>query len=188
MTARFLAVPCPPEVAKAFPAFDWTHASLAERCLHLARAHERMGVREITQNWGPWVKAYLAVAGWKSPAPWCAAFVYYTLVTAGADKVKLWKYPASTWWLAQWARETGRLSKTPKRGRAFFWNTGKSGHTGWVASLDGPRFDTIEGNTDRAGSREGDGVYSRVRTVQDLERNSKGSGLWGFADVTGLEV
>jgi hypothetical protein len=192
MTTKFLDVPCPAEVRSHFPEFDWKNASLAERCVHLARAHERMKVREITANWGPWVRLYLAVAGWKSPAPWCAAFVYYTLVQCGADRSRLWKNPASTYSMVMWARKNNRLSKkSARRGNAFVWNTrGASprGHTGWIVQDAQSYFVTIEGNTNRYRGREGDGVYQCQRTFNELKKNASGSLLWGAVNLDGLEI
>jgi hypothetical protein len=59
---------------------------LAERALHVARS--QVGVKEVPSgsNWGPMVKIFLAFAGWKSPQPWCAAFIGYCIVQAGGKK------------------------------------------------------------------------------------------------------
>lgn len=186
MSARFLAVPRPVALGNLLPGDAWKNASLAERTVHLARAYQRLGVRETTANWGPWVKLYLATAGLFSPAPWCAAFVYHVLLESGADPKRLWKLPASTWSLATWAKANSRLHSVGKRGDLFVWSSGR-GHCGIVVKRDGLAYTTIEGNTDRKGGREGDGVYERERTVALLKAAAKG-GIWGFVDTRGLEV
>jgi len=190
-SAAFLAVPCPPDVASLFPSFDWANASLSERALHLARSQERLKVREVGRNWGPKVSLYLRVANVFGPAPWCAAFVFWCLVLSGADRRLLWKWPASTWSLAVWARKEGRLKPSPARGRAFVWNSGSwtrsgSGHTGFClepAAADGS-FTTIEGNTNAGGSREGVAVLERTRRTVLVARYP----VNGYVSFEGLEV
>ncbi len=39
-------------------------------------------------------------------------------------------------------------------------------HTAIIIEIDGDTFTTIEGNTNRSGSRNGDGVYKRIRNFQ----------------------
>ena len=41
------------------------------------------------------------------------------------------------------------------------------GHTGIVISPAGAGFATVEGNTNKAGSRDGDGVYSKSQSWTD---------------------
>ena len=41
------------------------------------------------------------------------------------------------------------------------------GHTGIVVAVDATGFHTIEGNTNAAGSREGDGVYRKLHKWSD---------------------
>jgi hypothetical protein len=78
--------------------------------------------------------------------------------------------------LGEYARTRGILRSEPQDGDVFLlWNAklGRFAHTGVVARIRGtgattgtePWFecDTIEGNTDAGGSREGDGVMRSVR-------------------------
>lgn len=48
-------------------------------------AQTQVGVTENPSgsNWGDRVSAYLAVVGWHTPAPWCAAFACWCLKVAG---------------------------------------------------------------------------------------------------------
>ncbi len=78
--------------------------------------------------------------------------------------------------LGEYARKRGILRSEPQDGDVFLlWNAklGRFAHTGVVARVRatgattgterGFECDTIEGNTDAGGSREGDGVMRSVR-------------------------
>lgn len=175
-----------PSYVKTLTAEQWANAPLSERALHVARSQERNRVRELSPNWGGMVTIYLRVAGWRSPAPWCAAFVFWCLLESGADRKKLWGLPASTLSLYQWASKGKRIKQNAfaNRGDLFVWNDGRAGHTGFVANRIGvAHFKTIEGNTDDAGSREGVRVAERTRSYS-LLRTFR---FWGFIDLGGLE-
>ena len=45
---------------------------------------------------------------------------------------------------------------------------GGKGHTGIVTKIVDGEIGTIEGNTNQRGSREGDGVYQKVRTIASI--------------------
>lgn len=66
-----------------------------------------------------------------------------------------------------------------KPGKVFIIETGGGkGHTGIVSRIVGNRLETIEGNTNDGGSREGIGVFRRNgRTVDSINR--------GFIDFSG---
>ena len=69
-----------------------------------------------------------------------------------------------------WARRNGRLAKSPEPGDIFLIShDGNNGHTGIVKTVnrDGT-VTTLEGNTNTAGSRTGDGVYERTRLVASI--------------------
>jgi hypothetical protein len=164
---------------------------LGDRALHVARS--QVGVKEVPSgsNWGPMVKIFLAFAGWKSPQPWCAAFIGYCIVHAGGKKARLWKGLASTWSLYDWAVKEKRISEVPKRGDLFVWSTSKGGHTGIVAEVverrSGARtvlyVRTIEGNTNAEGSREGNAVLEKTRSVASILGVTRS----GFVDLGGLD-
>lgn len=135
----------------------WRESSLSERTLHVAAS--QVGVRETSQNWGPVVRVYLAVAGLFTKAPWCAAFVTWCLVQAGADRKKLPKFAASTYYWWEWARVNQLGVHKPARGHIGVYNDKGGGHI-WLWTSEEA---TIEGNTNNDGSREGVGVFRRVR-------------------------
>lgn len=164
-----------PVFVKTLSDSEWATASLKERALHVAKS--QAGQREWAgqPNWGPMVKVYLKAAGWISPAPWCGAFLYWCLVTAGANKKHLPSNPASTWQWVMWAKRNSRNLKNPKRGDAFVWfRPGAGGHCGLVAEVVGDKVRTFEGNTNDAGSREGVEVAERHRSKASILGASNG--------------
>ena len=178
-----MPVPPKPAYVKRLTDEQWRNLPLPERALHVARAQLDLGVREVTSNWGPAIRLYLAVVGLFTPAPWCAAFVTWCLLEAGAVRQKLPKLAASTyyWWL--WAKQNGRLHTAPARGMGAVWNGKGGGHIMFVAQVLGNAIRTIEGNTDDKGGREGVKVAERQRFVSSFKSYPR----WGFIDLTGLD-
>lgn len=158
----------------------------AERALHLASS--KRGVREAGRNRGTWVERFLRAVGLQGGFPWCAAFVYWCMAEAGCDISRMVprKWGASVRRWADWAIENGRRHTQPRRGMLFYWlNDGLwRGHIGWIAEVsgDGKRIRCIEGNTNKRGSRDGDGVYGQWREVSYLRAKP----AFGFIDVSDL--
>lgn len=154
-----------PGYLKPWAKTDWAEASLAERTL--AVLDSQVGVAESPSNWGPKVSLYLRAAGIFSPAPWCAALLTWALLEAGADRKKLPKFAASTYFWWDWARKNKRLITDGKRARRGFfgvWNGKGGGHIFAVTRPQGTySVMTIEGNTNEAGEREGKYVMRRYR-------------------------
>lgn len=143
-----------------------------ERALHWASLYAVRGVKEQGKNAGPWVVLFLSKVGLGPGYAWCAAFVYHCLLKGEAKSLpSKWKAAGVRYWV-EWAKKEGRLVQTPQRGDLFYWlNANGSGHIGFVRNTGAwPQYvETIEGNTDKGGSREGDGVYYRSRTRRELE-------------------
>jgi hypothetical protein len=160
---------------------EFSQLPLHERALHVARS--QVGVTEASRNWSPIISLYLRAVGLFSPAPWCAAFVTWCLIRAGADRKKLPRNAASCRAWCLWARERGinrPLNVRPKRGDviAYYDQRGR-GHIMFAAEIAlrlnvGPdhrsfyTVRTLEGNTNAAGSREGVAVMSRQREFPDV--------------------
>lgn len=156
----------------------------------LAVAASQVGVREIPQdsNRGPDVEKYLASVGLGPGYAWCAAFVYWCLREAGSQLNKPNRCLRSGGVIKQWNHAAGRLPTITSReardnpallkpGMVFVIDSGKGlGHEGFVLSVSGASFTTIEGNTDGSGSREGGGVYQRLRKVGEINK--------GYVDYT----
>jgi len=156
-------------------------------------AHElvdNIKVREVGANRGFWVERFLKAVGLGPGYSWCAAFVYFCLIMAGVPRKNLPGHPASVLGWYEWAITNGRLitdlnSAKIARASLFFWIDGFHGHIGWFVRwlIPGALFETLEGNTNQAGSREGDGAYRKRRTVTLLRYHER----FGFIDLSGLK-
>ena len=122
-------------------------------------------VRETTgKNDGPWVEAIQRTTGNKKGDPWCASFVNWVLDIAYRDMNPL-PATASCDVLLEFARKNQLLTNTPQPGDVFLVMRTKNDaiHTGIVTEVRADTIRTIEGNTNREGAREGNGVWARER-------------------------
>jgi len=166
------------DALKAIPAKGRNLGDLV--CLY-ARRHLRSAPREIGgQNMGPWVRLYMD--GRQGPEwPWCAGFVCFILGqacrTLGAEPPLTPSISCDS--LAAGARErdlflAGSPGLVPDRvpPGSLFLNrrTGSDWtHTGIVLSCRPDVLETIEGNTNDDGSREGYEVCHRWRGMQNKD-------------------
>ena len=156
-----------------------------------------IGVREDPpgSNKGKRVGEYQRAVGIDPGEPWCVAFIFFCFASA-ARALKM-KNPMETedcktgsvldlWNRARRAKGTQIVlhddalndpSKV-KPGMIFAISTGGgNGHVGFVANVIGNRLETIEGNTNDGGSREGIGVFRRTgRTIDSINRGFIGFG------------
>lgn len=137
--------------------------ALTERALDIAAS--QVGVREVGRNRGPRVEEYLASVGLPPGNSWCAAFVHWCFQRAADELMLPPPLPKTGGVHKLWRRiDVGFKVPRPTVGSLFFHDSGGGlGHVGFVAGVRGDEIDTIEGNTDDGGSREGDGVMRRVR-------------------------
>lgn len=155
---------------------------MIDELIRIARGE--VGVREVGgANRGPRVVEFQR-ATWLEPGPWpwCAAFTCWVLREAlktdpgkayiRNKNVEQWRCrDASAFGWIGWAKAKGlAVGRTPRRGDfvVYDFNGPKQGggHIGLVeAVLADGRFRTVEGNTNGEGSREGDGVYEKTRSV-----------------------
>lgn len=122
-------------------------------------------VRETTgRNDGPWVEAIQRTTGNKKGDAWCASFVNFILDIAYKDLNPL-PCTASCDVLLEFARKNNLLTTTPQPGDVFLVMKTKNDatHTGIITDVLPDRIKTIEGNTNRQGAREGNGVWRRER-------------------------
>jgi len=158
----------------------------------VAVAASQIGVLEqpLGSNSGPEVDAYLASVGLDPGNYWCMAFVFWCFRESAKDLSV--KNPAikTGGVLDAWnrARNDGVVTLTTeqalhdpgkiKAGMVFINSTGGgNGHTGIVVAVHGNVLETIEGNTNDSGSRNGIGVFRRTgRTVASINR--------GYIDYT----
>jgi hypothetical protein len=127
----------------------------------------KIGVRERTgNNDGKDVELFLRSTGLGKGYPWCAAFVTWCMIKANV------KSPCSAYapdWFRSnviWIRTWRKDYPDAKPGMVFgLWFQGKNrvAHVGFIDGEDRNNFYTVEGNTNEVGSREGDGVYRKIR-------------------------
>lgn len=122
-------------------------------------------VKEATgANDGPWVEAIQRTTGNKKGDAWCASFVNFVLQLAFAGRSPL-PVTASCDVLLEFARAHNRFTTDPEPGDIFLvMRTGTDAvHTGIVSRATSGAVQTIEGNTNGGGSRDGWGVFARER-------------------------
>lgn len=181
-----LATEVPPPPSPEMLA-DQYASRIMEVCEHLCT----LDIRETSWNSSPWIDTFLAHAGIRDPAPWCTSAACWVLQEAarrmGARDDTCPDLPSGAK-LAQWALDhpdlctiiwTARdlqagdvvirgatVAKTARIRRGSL----ASGHTYIAASIaDGPHgmHRSFEGNTNEAGSREGDTFCARHRAWDD---------------------
>lgn len=160
----------------------------------LAVAETQVGVTEAPpfKNTGEKVGEYLKSVGLGQGYHWCAAFVHWCFEQAAKELGVPNPLPKTGHCMTHW-REAGkkgvrRITSQEAQGdpsllmpgQVFIMHYGQDkGHTGFVAGVQGGLLETIEGNTNVAGSRNGDGVYRKVqRRIEDINM--------GFIDYAGL--
>ena len=155
----------------------------------ISRANSQVGVRESGgNNKGKEVEEFQKVVDGKAQGEaWCMAFMQWvSKKTCDQLNVKNPLYPTEhCYTLWNNTPEKYRLSK-PKKGAVMIQVTrtkGKyNGHTGICSGglhADGKNFSTIEGNTNGAGSSEGNGVYKKTRSIDGTSSMT----VKGFVDL-----
>lgn len=137
-----------------------------------------LGVRERTgNNDGERVELYLQSCNLKKGNPWCAAFVTWTFKEAKVKAVVSGYSP--TWFPTKnvvYTKGT-KTNKNPQRADVFgiwFPNKNRIAHVGFIDEWNEGNFTiTVEGNTNEAGSREGDGVYRKRRLKSQIYKISR---------------
>lgn len=133
----------------------------------------QVGIREKGLNRGPEVEKYLRYVGLSKGQPWCAAFVCWVFGKAGVPN------PRSGWSPALfphrkviWNRDKDvHLNRTPRAGDVFgiyFPQKNRIAHVGFVDLWQKNWVITVEGNTNTAGSVDGDGVYKKRRPQRSI--------------------
>jgi len=136
--------------------------------------YSQIDVRELTgNNDGIMVEKYLNSTGLGKGYPWCAAFVYWTLRESDIN-ITL-QYPA---WVPSYFPDNkliyvrGKLNiRPPVFGDLigiWFESKNRLAHIGFYDGENSNYYFTVEGNTNEAGSREGDGVYRKRRIKRQV--------------------
>jgi len=137
----------------------------------------QIGVREATgRNDGPEVEMYLKAVNLGKGKAWCSAFVAWSLNEANIPhRINAWSPTAEN--RSNFIYRTRSFVKEPQAGDVFtIWYTKlkRIGHTGFYhANQNESIIITVEGNTNEAGSREGDGVYKKYRSLKTIHSISR---------------
>ena len=147
--------------------------TLAERSLQIA--YSQLGVTEQPKgsNAGPEVKQYLRSVGLGVGNPWCMAFVYWC-VDQACKEMQL-KNPLIKTGGVLFQYNNTTLRKLPKTSGAFkpgdifiMKFSAITGHTGFIKTINKGFIETVEGNTNDEGGREGYEVAIMKRPVSSL--------------------
>ena len=131
----------------------------------------QLGVRELTgRNDGIAVEKYLNYVWLKKGQPWCAAFVSWGF---GQNGIKRARSGGCVQLMEQGTLiyKAAQIYETPQRADVFFIyypEKGRVAHTGYVDKWGENWVETVEGNTNGAGSREGNGVYRKKRLKRQI--------------------
>lgn len=199
-TLAALKAPPAPAAPPAAP-LNVTEAALA--LIAAATAEANKGVREVGKNAGPDVEKYLHCLGMTKGSPWCAAFVSWCVMSSrGLAKPPKWCSGSAVSLFQMSGKKAVKVTpldvdfKTKVK-PGYIWSRAQDpaaasaarkgvwcqGHTGIVVAVDAVGFHTIEGNTNAAGSREGDGVYRKTHKWSDAEIIGKTVGWFDPATV-----
>lgn len=140
----------------------------------ISAAQGELAVRETSRNRGPGIEKYWTETtypgGYKNREPWCAAFVSWIVAVASRKAFEVtppFTLPRTplAFGFESWQRgNAGIVSRVPQASaRPGDIVVFSFSHVGLVVSNDRGTLTTIEGNTDGAGSREGNGVYRKTR-------------------------
>ena len=152
---------------------------LAQRLVELAK--KEVGVEEIGRtNCGPRVNEYKS-ATWlppDQPWPWCAAFIDWLVMRAMADSGQKFTFErprtAGAWDLENWSMKQDGSTWTKLNPQAGDIAAGDIviftfSHVGLAIGIPSKGMvETIEGNTDGNGSRDGGGVWRKQRKISQI--------------------
>ncbi|HEY0073748.1 MAG TPA: hypothetical protein VGB77_06565 [Abditibacteriaceae bacterium] len=157
-------------MSKNYTILSLTRAQLGLCLVNLALRYNGVREQPLGSNSGPMVRRFQAATtlartqptGW----PWCAAFDAFIMQELwrelGIQAPNPWPATASCDELLYWARREGILFDDPEPFDFFLSmkSKGDAVHTGLVIDVQPDReIETIEGNTNNSGSREGIGVF-----------------------------
>jgi len=152
---------------------------LVEATLGFARGE--VGAREVGPNTGPEVEKYQRATGNKPGDAYCMSYCYWCY-DQGSKKISV-KNPLikTAGVLDHWERapEWAKISADAvldditlvKPGAIFIIDHGNGyGHGGLVLAASTDGLDTFEGNTNKRGVRDGQGVYQRARRFSEINK------------------
>lgn len=133
----------------------------------------QIGIEEYgSANAGSSVEKYLKSTNLTKGYAWCAAFVNWTLEHCG---IKTHKSAWSPSWFDSMHVVYQNGIGNPRPGDVFgiyFSSKNRIAHVGFIYEWkEGSKYCiTVEGNTNEAGSREGDGVFKKRRLKSQIDK------------------
>jgi hypothetical protein len=146
--------------------------TLGDNIIESASSH--IGVcEEGGNNRGRDVEIYLKSVGLGPGYAWCSAFVVTILDYCSVPhNINAWA-PSAVSKNVVWQRGDG---SPPEPGDVFgiyYESKGRVGHVGFIEKWDDKYAHTIEGNTNDAGSRDGDCVHRKKRSIRTIYKVSR---------------
>lgn len=132
----------------------------------------QIGVRELTgKNDGISVEIYLKSVGLTKGNPWCAAFLYFCLNKNSIKAPKSGYCP--DWFYSNIIYSPSKkisiaIPDTADVFGIYFPSEKRVAHVGFVDQWIGKNVITVEGNTNDNGSRDGNGVYRKMRPISTI--------------------
>jgi len=153
------------------------------------QARKYVGIKEIGNNSGfrlvdslqNGFEGMMRKIGWKQGYAWCAFFVKTCVMYAlGEEYAKDLSGGVLDSWVRLQRSAHWQVQSKPVVGAVVFWDAGGGkGHCGIIIAVPmAGSIVTIEGNTNDAGSRDGDGVYVKQRKTPVDKKTWK---LLGYA-------
>lgn len=128
-------------------------------------------MRELTgHNDHPQIQAWLKQTGLTGRYAWCAASMAGIHTEAGipnpnSARVVDW-FKSNVVWKREWGQLPEFVDKKGMVGAIYYHKLGRYGHIILIIGEDKNNFYCYEGNTNFAGSNEGDGFYKTVRSKE----------------------
>lgn len=170
--ARLMPVHARKEIQRALESGEQIgpfHRAFVNTALSMLHVREEGG-----DNRGLWVERFQKAGGGSPGQAWCAYFLLFcseeaAKLTGTPDPMD--KFTGHVMTNAGLAKSRGwtRNKMEAVRGDVFWMQFGGGkGHTGIVLSYANGIYSTVEGNTNGAGSRDGDGVYLKDRKYTEI--------------------
>jgi hypothetical protein len=141
-------------------------------------AKQYVGKKEKSGNIGfvdSQMEKDMRAVGWQPGWAWCSSFAELILWKAYPNRINELKgffVPSAVNTFRNLTKAGYKTSMVPTVGSFVFWQRMKDGNSQWtghagivVEVINEKEFKSVEGNTNGAGSREGDGVYLKTRVV-----------------------
>lgn len=162
-------------------------------------AAQYIGIKEISGNNGWDDKEFerkMKAMGWRKGLAYCAFFVklcafeYYSQFDSGKFSILERLFSPMAVVTYQNFKKAGYAYEIPSKNCLVVWQTimgGEKKQTGHIAvfkDIEWPDVITIDGNTNLAGSRDGDGIYQKRRNIKIYK---EGLNFIGFINLPEYE-